>query len=281
MGNESKSIIYFLTYSPSFLSHVFWSQRDQDQELGKSALHVLALISQMIIFEVQSTKEISIPSVPMIPSAKGILVQCLLGRLIVLGKSDEHWNVRKSVFPFLQIFFFNHRFLLEESQVTSLLDFVINMLSDNQLEVRELVRVALTSIIMGLAHQRKHIESILEPLLKMAETPADRMLKRMRSTSSESTFVDVQLIRRHAGVLGLCAILLAFPYDIPEFLPKLLVYAASHWNDPTPIKEAVRASFADFWRTHYDEWEVRFMEKFNADQLALLSETRNAQNYYV
>ena len=48
--------------------------------------------------------------------------------------------------------------------------------------------------------------------------------------------VDMALIvKRHAGVLGLCAFVDAFPYDVPDFLPDILVQLGNHLNDPQPI----------------------------------------------
>ena len=40
---------------------------------------------------------------------------------------------------------------------------------------------------------------------------------------------------RHAGILGLCSLVLAFPYDVPEFIPKILVLLAKCAGNPSPI----------------------------------------------
>lgn len=48
--------------------------------------------------------------------------------------------------------------------------------------------------------------------------------------------VDMALIvKRHAGILGLCAFVDAFPYDVPDFLPDVLIELGNHLNDPQPI----------------------------------------------
>ena len=44
------------------------------------------------------------------------------------------------------------------------------------------------------------------------------------------------LIQRHAGVLGLCAYVEAYPYDVPEFMPQVLMDLSDHVNDPQPIQ---------------------------------------------
>jgi proteasome activator subunit 4 len=45
-----------------------------------------------------------------------------------------------------------------------------------------------------------------------------------------------KLIKRHAGVLGLSACVQAYPYDVPEFIPQILVDLSIHVNDPQPIQ---------------------------------------------
>lgn len=44
------------------------------------------------------------------------------------------------------------------------------------------------------------------------------------------------LIKRHAGVLGLSAFVEAYPYDVPEFMPQILMDLSNHVNDPQPIQ---------------------------------------------
>jgi len=45
-----------------------------------------------------------------------------------------------------------------------------------------------------------------------------------------------KIIKRHAGVLGLCAYVQAYPYDVPDFMPQILMDLSSHVNDPQPIQ---------------------------------------------
>ena len=44
------------------------------------------------------------------------------------------------------------------------------------------------------------------------------------------------LIRRHAGVLGLCACVTAFPYDVPKQIPEILMTLSTHVDDPQPVQ---------------------------------------------
>ena len=44
------------------------------------------------------------------------------------------------------------------------------------------------------------------------------------------------LMRRHAGVLGLSACILSSPYDVPTWMPQLLMDLSAHLNDTQPIE---------------------------------------------
>lgn len=46
-------------------------------------------------------------------------------------------------------------------------------------------------------------------------------------------------MRRHAGVLGLSACILSSPYDVPTWMPQLLMDLSAHLNDTQPIEVSV------------------------------------------
>lgn len=49
-----------------------------------------------------------------------------------------------------------------------------------------------------------------------------------------------QVALRHGGVLGLCAFIAAYPYDIPDFVPEVFEQLGAHLNDPQPIPVSVK-----------------------------------------
>lgn len=105
---------------------------------------------------------------------------------------------------------------------------------------------------------------------------------------------------RHTGVLGLCAFISAYPYDIPDFVPEVFELLGANLNDPQPIpvsfcfffkvtvdrktkghlinsigifnyfQSTIRKTVGDFKRTHIDNW-VTYQAKFNENQLAVLT----------
>lgn len=110
---------------------------------------------------------------------------------------------------------------------------------------------------------------------------------------------------RHGGVLGLCAFISAYPYDIPDFVPDVFEHLGAHLNDPQPIpvcsqirkflsrrnrkccsflvfvvlQSTIRKTVGDFKRTHHDNWETHQL-KFSENQLAVLSDLTIPPSYY-
>ena len=84
---------------------------------------------------------------------------------------------------------------------------------------------------------------------------------------------------RHCGVLGLCALVLSHPYDIPDFLTSTIHMLCRHVTDVAPISTTVKNTFAEFKRTHQDNWEVDKL-KFTRDQLTDLTELLVSPHYY-
>ena len=62
------------------------------------------------------------------------------------------------------------------------------------------------------------------------------------------------LQQRHAGVLGLAALVGSHPYDVPPWMPAILVKLASHIGEPMPIKQTVKNTFGEV-RSHVTSLE--------------------------
>ena len=62
-------------------------------------------------------------------------------------------------------------------------------------------------------------------------------MKKNASHPIKSQVIKTELlIKRHAGVLGLSACIQAYPYDVPEFIPQILMDLSDHLDDPQPIQ---------------------------------------------
>ena len=85
--------------------------------------------------------------------------------------------------------------------------------------------------------------------------------------------------KRHAAILGLSSLILAFPYEVPEWMPQILVVLAKCSSDPSPILNTIQHTFREFKRTHQDSWEEHSL-KFTEDELLIISELLISPGYY-
>uniref|UniRef100_W5L008 Proteasome activator subunit 4b n=1 Tax=Astyanax mexicanus TaxID=7994 RepID=W5L008_ASTMX len=104
--------------------------------------------------------------------------------------------------------------------------------------------------------------------------------KRKRDLGSVvDTIPSVDLVRRHAGVLGLSACILSSPYDVPTWMPQLLMDLSAHLNDTQPIEMTVKKTLSNFRRTHHDNW-LEHKQQFTDDQLVVLTDLLVSPCYY-
>ena len=120
------------------------------------------------------------------------------------------------------------------SEHTSILTSIVtDLLVDEQLEVRE----AAGDTLGGFFHCR--FASISDELVKSFRKLAKTKVKPPKnSPEASSTALPVKpeaIYKRHGGVLGLCAVIQAFPYDVPEVVPPVLMQVCEHIHDPMPI----------------------------------------------
>jgi proteasome activator subunit 4 len=80
-------------------------------------------------------------------------------------------------------------------------------------------------------------------------------------------------------VLALAALVSLAPYDVPCWLPALLERLAGYFNAPQPIKGVVTKAFADFKRTHQDNWAAH-KERLTYEQQELISDMLISPSFY-
>ncbi|CAD6193666.1 unnamed protein product [Caenorhabditis auriculariae] len=167
------------------------------------------------------------------------------------------WKAKVAILRFVKmIVFSNVFFFLPYQDNIGLL--LLTTLADNQIEVREQATETLSSLI-----QSKFFE--VTPML------VEKFMEAAKSTDA---------IVRHGGVLGLSAIILAFPYSVPPFLPDVLMKFCRYATDRQPIRETVKRALSEFKRTHQDSWREH-ESQFNEDQLTVLRDLLISPNYYV
>eukprot|EP01134_Creolimax_fragrantissima_P007713 CFRG7713T1 len=191
------------------------------------------------------------------------------------------WRGRLSVVHILQSMVFRNLFHVSGpmlGKVTHLLHDVL--LVDPQVEVRSAAAVTIGGLLR--CDERMEIKKLNAIFADMARSPLPRRNKASNMSVSSSSGVGVrskEFIRRHGGVLGLSACILAFPYNLPEFVPDLLCELSDHIADPEPIRSTVKSTLSDFRRTHQDNWHT-LKSQFTDDQLSVLTDMLVSPSYY-
>uniref|UniRef100_A0A182W0W9 Proteasome activator complex subunit 4 C-terminal domain-containing protein n=1 Tax=Anopheles minimus TaxID=112268 RepID=A0A182W0W9_9DIPT len=239
---------------------------EQDKELSEICTLLLAFISQALT-----------------------LPNCMD---VALAKIDEvskmtYWSARRAVIDVLQVqVFYNMTIILSRPEwKAKVQEIVLRLLGDSVIEVREKA----AEVLGGLVHCSflTATEELLELFKRKCRTKIIRS-KRMRVESASSCASEAAkndnaeanaVLARHTGVLGLCAFISAYPYEVPEFVPNVFEHLGAHLNDPQPIPATIRKTMGDFKRTHHDNWEVHQL-KFTEDQLAVLSDLTIPPSYY-
>ncbi|XP_064602863.1 proteasome activator complex subunit 4-like [Liolophura sinensis] len=184
------------------------------------------------------------------------------------------WHSRSSILGYLQVMVFCNFFTFNQPHIIrQIRELVLRLLCDEQLEVRQMAAVTLS----GLLHcdYLTMDKDILHHFEKLSST---KLKKRQRQAPQVIAPTEA-LIKRHAGVLGLSACVQAYPYDVPEFIPQILMDLSNHVNDPQPIQLTVKKTLSNFRRTHHDNWHDH-KQKFTDDQLVILTDLLVSPNYY-
>ncbi|XP_028286764.1 proteasome activator complex subunit 4B [Parambassis ranga] len=183
---------------------------------------------------------------------------------------SRSWHARFSVLTYLQIMVFYNLFTLLSlpAEVLRIRKLVMQLLLDEQLEVRDMACTTLSGLLQC---QFFPLDSSLQTQLQtLSQTPLPKARGELASTD---------LVRRHAGVLGLSACILSSPYDVPDWMPQILMDMSDHLNDPQPIEMTVKKTLSEFRRTHHDNWQEH-RQCFTDDQLLVLTDLLVSPCYY-
>ncbi|XP_041866071.1 proteasome activator complex subunit 4A isoform X1 [Melanotaenia boesemani] len=230
---------------------------DSYDELKRDAKTCLSLMSQGLLYTDQ------------IPMVLTVLRE-------IAGSGS--WHARYTVLTYLQIMVFYNlfTFMSDLKAVNEVRALVLKLLEDEQLEVREMAATTLSGFLQCNflsmdAPMQGHFEALCKTCL-----PKKR--KRELGTVVD-TIPSADLVRRHAGVLGLSACILSSPYDVPTWMPQLLMDLSAHLNDTQPIEMTVKKTLSNFRRTHHDNWQ-QHKQQFTDDQLLVLTDLLVSPCYY-
>ncbi|ROT36446.1 hypothetical protein SODALDRAFT_335545 [Sodiomyces alkalinus F11] len=211
----------------------------EDPELMKLAYHVYR----------------HLPNVPFRAGEEGAFI----ASMIRIGRTSSSWHQRLRALVNMQVIYFRRLFLISSDQRRLLFDAVSEMLADQQLEVRTCASNTLAGMV------RCSPQRIRGPTIELLKERFETQLRRnpmpKKKLPGTDTPVDVQkqITRRHAAVLGLGALVEAFPYATPppKWMPEVLATLANRAaSDPGIVGKATKAILSDFKKTRQDSWSV-------------------------
>ncbi|KAJ2274257.1 Proteasome activator BLM10 [Coemansia sp. RSA 371] len=195
-------------------------------------------------------------------------------RLLALLDSSM-WHVVNKALPLLCTLTFANRFTLSREIRARILDTTSLFLEHDQIEVRQAASSSLTNMVKCAS------SNVIFDINTRFSAKLQRRLPRVRygRTPKDPHAYSKLVLTRHAGVLGLSCLVLAFPYTIPEWMPNVLVQLAECIDDPNPIQSTVQRTFAEFRRTHMDTWHED-RKRFSTSQLDILTDMLVSPCYY-
>ncbi|XP_049827617.1 proteasome activator complex subunit 4-like [Schistocerca gregaria] len=194
---------------------------------------------------------------------------------ISMASKSNSWQVRSTCVEFMQVFVFHNMptILGNKCWADNVKEIVLRLLEDEWLDVR----VKASQVLSGLLHC-DFIDSTME-LMDMFKLKAKTNLPRKKKNLAPDSKSQELLRLRHSGILGLCAFVSAYPYDVPDFVPDVFLILGEHLNDPQPIPATIRKTLGDFKRTHHDNWQIHSL-KFSEEQLEVLGDLTVPPSYY-
>ncbi|KAI9753882.1 MAG: hypothetical protein M4579_004958 [Chaenotheca gracillima] len=231
--------------------------------------------------ELQSLAYMVFRHLPNVPHPRGEDDVRFIQALIRIGKTGWSWHQRLRILINIQVLYFRRLFLMAKEDQFALFECAIAMLSDPQLEVRIGASTTLSGMIRCSPLQMR--EDVLTELrsrfLKILdETPMPKRQKTVYSatasvassgTGTPTPEHQSAILKRHAAVLGLGALIQAFPYTSPPptWLPGTLATLSNKASgDPGVVGKSVKTIISDFKKTRQDTWHVD-VKAFSPEQL--------------
>jgi proteasome activator subunit 4 len=136
----------------------------------------------------------------------------------LLKEQSTAWQKKIRILLIVQNFFFRNFLIVSIDLKRTLLSTICELITDPNLEVRNLASITLSGVIRCSEWQA--VEDLLA-----------QFTAKFHSTTKSTKDVIV----RHGAVLGIVALILAFPFEVPAWMPKCLVLLIPCISDVTPI----------------------------------------------
>jgi proteasome activator subunit 4 len=195
-----------------------------------------------------------LPNVPHRPDEGREFIRAL----IRIGKTSALWHQRLRILINMQVIYFRQLFLMPVDEQQALFDCVSEMLEDTQLEVRLGASTTLSGMIRcsPIPLRTSIVYSLKPRFSRMLEKYPFPKRPPTGTPTPEHTRI---ILMRHAAVLGLGALIQAFPYTSPPspWLPETLAFLAVKASaDPGMVGKSVKSILSDFKKTRQDTWHI-------------------------
>ncbi|KAG1706664.1 hypothetical protein DVH05_027516 [Phytophthora capsici] len=222
-----------------------------------------------------------------------------LTQLLALLKrlsTSRTWKTRGALLRFTMTFAFFHWIFFSSALKEQVRTFIFSFLTDEQREVQAMAKYALR----GLFHneQRSVVAAMgvrLTESAGQARVRFSKLQRRYKRLEAEGA-MDEELknvqerlkaleVEMTESVLSLSAIVLAFPHDVPDFVPPIFevlghfLYMKRSSNTISFLEKEVKETLLDFKRTHQDNW-LETKTKFSQAQLEVLEDVAIAPSYF-
>jgi len=179
--------------------------------------------------------------------------------LIRIGKTSTSWHQRLRIMINIQAIYFRHLFLMPRTRQLALFDCITSMLHDSQIEVRVGAATTLSGMIRCSPLTLR--DTLLPSLCtKFTDLLAANPLPRGKRLPGTLTNEQNKLVlTRHAAVLGLGALVQAFPYTSPppKWVPGVLATLATKAaGDAGVVGKSAKNIVSDFKKTRQDTWHI-------------------------
>jgi proteasome activator subunit 4 len=96
--------------------------------------------------------------------------------------------------------------------------------------------------------------------------------KNLTETNQEA--FQIALVDAHSAVLGASALVLAWPYEVPSWLPDLLLATANKFSTSrAPVSTTVKDLLAQFRKTHQGQLPEKTLSALSVSNQQLLADT--------
>ncbi|KAL2361630.1 hypothetical protein RJZ56_005488 [Blastomyces dermatitidis] len=198
-----------------------------------------------------------------------------------IGLTSPSWHQRLRVMINIQIMYFRRLFMLPKADRDKLFDCIACMLEDTQPEVRSGASATLSGMIR-CSPARLRTDMVLKLRDRftkaLVDNPLPKKPRRLGSgvSSGVSTGASTPnpehtrlVLTRHAAVLGLGALIQAFPYASPppQWMPGVLITLSNKAaGDPGIVGQGVKSIISEFKKTRQDTWHID-VKAFAPDQV--------------